>query len=71
MGKAGRAILAVWVLIVIAVVFAPGKLFAQRGSSLDIEAELSRPGVKLVVVEFFATWCEPCMAAVPQLESQA
>jgi len=34
--------------------------------SLDIQAALSRPGVKLVVVEFYATWCKPCMAAVPE-----
>ena len=32
---------------------------------LDVEAELRRPGVKLLVVEFFADWCEPCKAAIP------
>lgn len=34
--------------------------------NLDIPAELRRPGVRLVVVEFYADWCKPCKAAVPQ-----
>lgn len=34
--------------------------------SLDVDGWLQRPGVKLVVVEFFATWCKPCMEAVPR-----
>ncbi len=38
----------------------------SSGDTLDIQAELSRPGVKLLVVEFYATWCKPCMAAVPK-----
>ena len=33
---------------------------------LDIEGWLRRPGVKLVAVEFYATWCKPCMEAVPR-----
>lgn len=33
--------------------------------NLDIEAELRRPGVRLVVVEFYADWCAPCKKAVP------
>ena len=32
----------------------------------DREALLDRSGVKLVAVEFYATWCKPCMAAVPR-----
>jgi outer membrane protein OmpA-like peptidoglycan-associated protein/thiol-disulfide isomerase/thioredoxin len=35
-------------------------------SELDVAAWLQRPGVKLLVVEFYATWCEPCMRAVPK-----
>ncbi|MEL6184098.1 MAG: PEGA domain-containing protein, partial [Myxococcota bacterium] len=38
---------------------------AEAGS-LDIRGWLDRPGVKLLAVEFYATWCEPCMAAVPR-----
>ena len=45
--------------------FSVGKVH-PAGNTLDIEAELSRPGVKLVVVEFYATWCKPCMEAVPK-----
>ena len=36
------------------------------GDALDIQAELAKPGVKLLVVEFYATTCKPCMAAVPK-----
>jgi sulfatase modifying factor 1 len=39
---------------------------SARAEGLDIEAWLRRPGVKLVVVEFYATWCKPCMEAVPK-----
>ncbi len=39
---------------------------ALAENELDIQAELSRPGVKLLVVEFYATWCKPCMKAVPE-----
>lgn len=45
-------------------------LFSALGwsypSSLNIEDELSLPGVRLIVVEFYATWCKPCMEAVPR-----
>lgn len=37
--------------------------FAQ---GLNVEDWLRRPGVKLVAVEFYATWCKPCMEAVPK-----
>jgi YD repeat-containing protein len=37
-----------------------------RASGLDVERWLDRPGVRLVAVEFYATWCKPCMAAVPK-----
>ncbi len=33
---------------------------------LDVRAWLDRPGVKLLAVELYATWCKPCMAAVPK-----
>lgn len=38
----------------------------SRAQALDIKEWLRRPGVRLVVVEFYATWCKPCMAAVPK-----
>ena len=39
---------------------------AAAGDRLDLRGWLDRPGAKLVVVEFYATWCKPCMAAVPK-----
>ncbi|MBI4818966.1 MAG: OmpA family protein [Deltaproteobacteria bacterium] len=37
-----------------------------ESSSLDLAAWLARPGVRLLAVEFYATWCKPCMEAVPR-----
>ncbi|MBI2373338.1 MAG: SUMF1/EgtB/PvdO family nonheme iron enzyme [Deltaproteobacteria bacterium] len=37
-----------------------------HAGGLDVKDWLARPGVRLVAVEFFATWCEPCMKAVPR-----
>jgi len=39
---------------------------ALAAESLNIERELSRPGVKLLAVDVYATWCEPCMKAMPK-----
>ncbi|MFA6034304.1 MAG: TlpA disulfide reductase family protein, partial [Myxococcota bacterium] len=39
---------------------------ARADDFIDIEHELAYPGTKLVVVEFYATWCKPCMEAVPR-----
>ncbi len=38
----------------------------RAGDGLDVKTWLSRPGVKLLAVEFYASWCEPCMEAVPR-----
>lgn len=37
-----------------------------EANQLDIRGWLDRPGVKLLAVEFYATWCKPCMEAVPR-----
>ncbi len=37
--------------------------------TLDVKSWLAKPGVKLVAVEFYSTWCKPCMEAVPKWES--
>lgn len=37
-----------------------------NAAGLDVDAWLKRPGVRLLAVEFYATWCKPCMAAVPR-----
>lgn len=39
---------------------------ADAGDSLDVKDWLSRPGVKLLAVEFYASWCGPCKEAVPK-----
>ena len=42
----------------------PGR--ASADDRFDLRDWLRRPGVRLVVVEFYATWCKPCMRAVPR-----
>jgi thiol-disulfide isomerase/thioredoxin len=54
-------------LALLACMLYPQSLFAW--DSLDISAELRRPGVRLVVVEFYADWCAPCKKAVPKWDS--
>ncbi len=39
---------------------------ARADDGLSIDKELDRPGVRLLAVEFYATWCKPCMEAVPK-----
>ena len=39
---------------------------AEASGRLDIREWLNRPGVKMVAVEFYATWCKPCMESVPR-----
>ncbi len=38
----------------------------SAAGKLDVPKWLNRPGVKLLAVEFYATWCTPCMEAVPR-----
>ena len=40
--------------------------FTPSENSLDVGEWLARDGVRAVAVEFYATWCEPCMEAVPR-----
>ena len=36
------------------------------GESLDVKGMLKDPGVRVVVVEFWADYCKPCKAAIPK-----
>lgn len=51
-------------------IIATGLAFAlpvtAQAQNLDVRGWIDRPGVKLLAVEFYATWCKPCMAAVPK-----
>ena len=51
-------------ILVLTLLTVPSRAFAW--ANLDVRGWLSRPGVKLLAVEFYATWCGPCMKAVPQ-----
>jgi peroxiredoxin len=44
----------------------PFKAKSMTGESLDLAALLARGPV---VLEFWATWCKPCLAALPELDS--
>ena len=39
---------------------------AHAADSIEIPALLAERGTRLLVVEFYATWCQPCMAAMPR-----
>jgi len=54
--------MAKWLLMFSILVARP----ALAGSGLDVREWLSRPGVKVLAVEFYASWCGPCKKAVPQ-----
>jgi len=51
-----------WIVVVLMLLARP----AFAGGGLDVKDWLSRPGVKLLAVEFYATWCSPCKEAVPK-----
>ena len=54
--------MAKWLLLLSLIAARP----AYAGDGLDVKDWLSRPGVKLLAVEFYASWCGPCKKAVPQ-----
>lgn len=60
-----------FLLIIFAAALATTAADSLSGSfeTLDVKMWLAKPGVKLVAVEFYSTWCKPCMEAVPKWEN--
>lgn len=50
-------------LLFLTLLLLPTRSFA---GGLELDVWLERPGVQLVAVELYATWCKPCMEAVPR-----
>jgi len=57
-----RRAVAAWALVAGMVWCLP----ARGEEDLDVQSWLGRAGVKLLAVELYATWCLPCMEAVPR-----
>ena len=45
-------------------------VYSVKGKA-DFDKQLIDAGDKLVVVDFFATWCGPCLMISPKLEAMS
>ena len=51
----------------LALVTAPHRPFLEATDSQGVKHRLPETGVKLAVFHFWATWCHPCRAELPEL----
>jgi len=62
--------------IVLLIIFAASNLFPVSGTAIDFKAddiegntvELSKFKGKIVILDFWATWCPPCIKEIPNLK---
>jgi len=50
---------------------APGFALPAITAAGDLGPRVSRPANAIVIVDFWATWCKPCLAAMPELDALA
>ncbi|RJO71558.1 MAG: TlpA family protein disulfide reductase [Myxococcales bacterium] len=65
--KAGFKLLGIPIFLFLLLSFA--KPAYAESSSLDLEGLFNQPQVKLVVVDFYADWCKPCVDSVPHWQA--
>ena len=63
-------------ILILIILFVSTNIFPLSGSAIDFKAkdidgntiELSKYKGKVVILDFWATWCRPCIKEIPHLK---